>query len=165
MWKRCLQSVQGQPGRSVTPSFHPVSLPFIAYTQSSPPTPLQVRLLLPPPPHRNSKAGPSTPCKPTRSSQASRTRPGPRRRPGDGAPARPATRPTSTDSGVLAKPRNLEREYRGGETKALNGDLGAWPASHSRSGAEDPLPACSEAPRMGGLGEMLVDPSEQPLQP
>ena len=78
-------------------------------------------------------------------------------RPGDGAPARPATRPTST--GQAPEPR---AGVLRGETKALNGDPGAWPASHRRSGAEDPLPARSEAPRMGGLGEMLVDPSEQP---
>ena len=80
-------------------------------------------------------------------------------RPGDGAPARPATRPTST--GQAPEPR---AGVLRGETKALNGDPGAWPASHRRSGAEDPLPARSEAPRMGGLGEMLVDPSEQSLQ-
>ena len=36
------------------------------------------------------------------------------------------------------------------------------PRSHRRSGAEDPLPARSEAPRMEELGEMLVDPSDQP---
>ena len=81
-------------------------------------------------------------------------------RPGDGDPARPATRPTST--GQAPEPR---AGVLRGETKALNGDPGAWPASHRRSGAGDPLPARSEAPRMGGLGEMLVDPSEQPLQP
>ena len=72
-------------------------------------------------------------------------------------PGAPATRPTST--GQAPEPR---AGVLRGETKALNGDPGAWPASHRRSGAEDPLPARSEAPRMGGLGEMLVDPSEQP---
>ena len=74
----------------------------------------------------------------------------------------PATSPPSTDSGGLAKPRSLARWYRGGETNALNGDPGAWLRSHRRSGAEDPLPARSEAPRMEELGEMLVDPSDQP---
>ena len=76
-------------------------------------------------------------------------------RPEDGAPARTATSSTCTDSGGLAKPRSLERGYCG------NGDPGAWSLRHRRSGAEDPLPARSEAPTMEGLGEMLVDPSEQ----
>ena len=82
-------------------------------------------------------------------------------RPGDGASARTSTSPLSTDSGGLAKPRSLARGYRGGETNALNGDPGAWLRSYRRSGVEDPLPARSEAPRMEGLGEMLVDPSDQ----
>ena len=76
-----------------------------------------------------------------------------------------ATSPPSTDSGGLAKPRSLARWYRGGETNALNGDPGSWLRSHRRSGAEDPLPARSEAPRMEELGEMLVDPSDQPAHP
>lgn len=68
------------------------------------------------------------------------------------------------DSCWLAKPRSLERGYRGRETNALKGDPRVWTPSHQRSGGEDPLSPRSEAPRMAGRGEMLVDPSEQPHQ-
>ncbi|XDC54384.1 hypothetical protein R6Z07M_005566 [Ovis aries] len=69
------------------------------------------------------------------------------------------------DSRGLAKPRSLERGYRGRETNALKGDPRVWTPSHQRSGGEDPLSPRSEAPRMAGRGEMLVDPSEHPNPP
>ncbi|MXQ99495.1 hypothetical protein E5288_WYG021748 [Bos mutus] len=79
---------------------------------------------------------------------------------GDGAQARSPS-PASTASARLSKTQSLEREDRGGETNAPNGDPGAWPPSHRHSGAEDPLPVRSQAPRMEGRGEMLVDQNKR----
>ena len=80
---------------------------------------------------------------------------------GDGAQGRSPTSPASTASARLSKTQSLEREDHGGETNAPNGDPGAWPPSHRHSGAEDPLPARSQAPRMEGRGEMLVDQNKR----
>ena len=56
-------------------------------------------------------------------------------------------------------------ELRGGETwrgdERPNGGLGARAGSNKRYGAEDCLPALSEARGWGRLMEMLVDPSDQ----
>ena len=79
--------------------------------------------------------------------------------------SRPANELSENGTCWLAKPRSVERGYRGREANALNGDPRVWTPSHQRSGGKDPLSSSSESPRTDGRGEMLVDPSEQPNPP